>query len=98
LEPPARPKRVILLDALPVTAVGKIFKPALRDLAIRENVLLEIARIFGPNVHSTIEVDRDDKQRTIVTIAIESNNAEMRAQLAATLTNLPQQYVLAPIR
>ena len=24
-EPPAKPKRVVLLDALPVTAVGKIF-------------------------------------------------------------------------
>jgi fatty-acyl-CoA synthase len=95
LEPPARPKRVILLDALPVTAVGKIFKPALRDLAIRENVLLEVARIFGPNVPAKVEVGRDDKQRTIVTIAIESSDAELRDRLAAALANLPQRYILA---
>ena len=29
MEPPAKPKRVLVLDRLPVTAVGKIFKPAL---------------------------------------------------------------------
>jgi fatty-acyl-CoA synthase len=34
-EPPAKPKRVVVLESLPVTAVGKIFKPALRDLAIK---------------------------------------------------------------
>jgi fatty-acyl-CoA synthase len=95
-EPPARPKRVKLLDALPVTAVGKIFKPALRDLAIRETVLMEIERIFGSTVHSTIEVERDDKQRTIVTVVIDSDNAEMRDQLVAALATLPQQYVVIP--
>jgi fatty-acyl-CoA synthase len=30
-ERPAVPKRVIIIDAMPVTAVGKIFKPALRE-------------------------------------------------------------------
>ena len=46
-EPPARPKRVVLLEALPVTAVGKIFKPTLRDLAVREKVRTEIDRILS---------------------------------------------------
>ena len=32
---------------LPVTAVGKIFKPTLRDLAIKEKAKLEIERVFG---------------------------------------------------
>ena len=47
MEPPAKPKRVVVLEGLPVTAVGKIFKPALRDLAIKEKAELEIERIFG---------------------------------------------------
>ncbi|MRD49130.1 AMP-binding protein [Caenimonas koreensis] len=33
-ERPATPRRVVVLDALPLTAVGKIFKPALRLQAI----------------------------------------------------------------
>ena len=32
-EPPARPKRVTILDALPMTNVGKIYKPDLRAMA-----------------------------------------------------------------
>jgi len=96
LEPPARPKRVVLLDALPVTAVGKIFKPALRDLAIRENALLEVERIFGPQVKAKVDIQKDDKLRTTVTIAVGSSNAALRGQLVAELSKLPQTYVLLP--
>ncbi len=32
-EAPARPKRVTILPAMPMTTVGKIFKPALREMA-----------------------------------------------------------------
>ncbi len=39
-EPPAHPKRIDLLDALPLTAVGKVYKPALRLRAI-ERVLAD---------------------------------------------------------
>lgn len=96
LEPPARPKRVALLEALPMTAVGKIFKPALRDLAAREAALVEVARIFGPDVKATADVAKDDKQRTVVTIAVASGDAALRQRLAAELAKLPQIYVLAP--
>ncbi|MGQ9371133.1 AMP-binding protein [Azospirillum sp. ST 5-10] len=37
-EPAARPRHVTVLDALPLTPVGKIFKPALRVLAARRGV------------------------------------------------------------
>ncbi len=32
-EPPARPKWVRILDAMPMTNVGKIYKPDLREMA-----------------------------------------------------------------
>ncbi|MDD0841452.1 AMP-binding protein [Pseudomonas sp. Gutcm_11s] len=38
-ERPACPKKIIILDALPVTAVGKVFKPKLREIAT--DLLLE---------------------------------------------------------
>lgn len=37
-EPPAVPKAVYLVEALPVTPVGKIFKPELRRMAILEKI------------------------------------------------------------
>ncbi len=46
-EPPARPRHVYVVDELPVTAVGKIFKPDLRRDAIRRVVEVELADIEG---------------------------------------------------
>jgi len=92
LEPPAKPKRVVVLEALPVTGVGKIFKPALRDLAIQENAKLEIERVFGKGVDAEIKVDKDEKLNTRVRITIKtSDNARLR-ELAESLVSLPQSY------
>ena len=41
-EPAAAPKEVHILEELPLTAVGKIFKPALRREALRRVVLMEL--------------------------------------------------------
>lgn len=35
-EPPARPKKVTVLDAMPLTNVGKIYKPTLREMAAQQ--------------------------------------------------------------
>ena len=35
-EPPARPKRVTIIEHMPMTNVGKIYKPELRELAARQ--------------------------------------------------------------
>ena len=91
-EPPALPKRVVLLDSLPVTAVGKIFKPALRDLAVEEKVRAEIERIFGAASKATVEVDKDDKLNTLVRISIDSDDALRIRELADSLSRLPQTY------
>lgn len=44
-EPPARPRHVFLIDALPTTAVGKVFKPTLRERAVCEKLRLELAAL-----------------------------------------------------
>ena len=75
MEPPAKPRRVVVLDRLPVTAVGKIFKPALRDLAIKEKARLEIERLFGKDVAADIDVGQDDKLNTVVKIVVHSADA-----------------------
>jgi fatty-acyl-CoA synthase len=91
-EPPARPKQVVLLDELPVTAVGKIFKPTLRDLAIREKVRMEIDRIFSAATKADIQVDQDDKLNTIVRVSVGSSDEALLNELAEILSVLPQIY------
>lgn len=41
-EPPARPRHIFVLDTMPVTAVGKIYKPTLRELAIEKKLRMEV--------------------------------------------------------
>ena len=44
-EPPAHPKRIDLLEALPLTAVGKVYKPALRLRAIERVIGYWLERV-----------------------------------------------------
>ena len=48
-ERPAVPKRVVVLDALPLTAVGKVYKPALR-LRATELKLQEVLSAAVPGI------------------------------------------------
>jgi fatty-acyl-CoA synthase len=93
-EPPAKPKRVVVLGSLPVTAVGKIFKPALRDLAVSEKVRSEIDRIFGAASKADIRVEKDDKLNTVVRIFLDSDDAGRIRELAESLSSLPQTYLI----
>ena len=93
-EPPAKPKRVVVLDSLPVTAVGKIFKPALRDLAVKEKVRSEIDRIFGAATRADIHVDKDDKLNTVVRISVDTDDTGRIRALAESLSSLPQTYLI----
>ena len=94
MEPPAKPRRVVVLDRLPVTAVGKIFKPALRDLAIEEKARLEIGRLFGKDAAADIEVGKDEKLNTCVKIVVYGGDASRLRQLADVLSPLPQSYLV----
>ena len=93
-EPPARPKSVLVIEALPVTAVGKIFKPELRDLAIREKVRLEVERICGQDVSAAIGVSLDARKRTCVDVRLAGATPAQRAELEAALKVLPQTFVV----
>lgn len=54
-EPPARPRHIFVLGTMPVTAVGKIFKPKLRELAIEKKLRMELAALgSGCTVHEVL--------------------------------------------
>ncbi len=93
-EPPARPRSVMVIDALPVTAVGKIFKPALRDMAIGEKVRLETERICGPAATASVEVRLGDRKQTLVDVIVSGAGADRIAELDAALKPLPQTYAV----
>jgi fatty-acyl-CoA synthase len=80
----AVPVRVEVLPQMPMTAVGKIFKPRLRHIAI-ERVCSE--KLLDSNLEATIAV-RDDRRRgTVVTIRLA--DAASRAAATDALARLP---------
>jgi len=91
-EAPARPKCVLRLDALPVTAVGKIFKPALRDLAIHEKVRQEALRLCGAGASVEVQVELDAHRHTVVQVALRGAPPEAAVALARALEPLAQTY------
>ena len=93
-EPPAKPKRVIVVDALPTTAVGKIVKNELRDRAVVEKVKIEVERIFGDTVAPVIAVAKDEKLSTVVRVEIPTDDDAGIRQLRDALVSLPQTFTV----
>lgn len=62
----AVPKRIEILDALPLTAVGKIFKPALQQREIAKVVQEEVERLGLSNI--AVEVVQDNRRGHVACI------------------------------
>ena len=59
-ERPAWPRRIVVLDALPVTAIGKVFKPALRAQATRAVIEERLAALgLASSIHVDVTVERN---------------------------------------
>ena len=91
-EPPARPRHIVVIDALPLTAVGKIFKPALRERAILEKLRLEVAQTCGNMVSLEARVRSDAQQRIEVDAILTGATPELCRALKQALAPLPQTY------
>jgi fatty-acyl-CoA synthase len=68
-ERPAWPKQIIVIDAIPVTSVGKIFKPQLRTDAVQRLVAQVVADAVGSN-DAVIEVAAGGKRGIDVTVTL----------------------------
>lgn len=93
-EPPARPRRILVINALPVTAVGKIFKPDLREQAIVEKVRLDVAQLCGNTVSLNVSVHTGPQNRTEVRVALSGATNDQITALTEKLAALPQTYHL----
>ena len=74
--------------------MGKIFKPKLREMAITEKVRLDAVEIFGATTSVSVDVQMDDRKRTVVDIRVHGATEEQLAALEATLRPLPQTYTI----
>ena len=69
-ERPAAPSEVIVVDQLPVTAVGKIFKPALRCDATRRAFDTALAPLCTGGVEVKVEATPDDRYGIVARVTV----------------------------
>jgi fatty-acyl-CoA synthase len=83
-ERPAVPKRVVVLEALPTTAVGKVYKPALRGQAI----VLKLQEVLGaaaPGVQLTVAVQEQGGGLAAEAVVESAPDAQLEQRLRDAL-------------
>jgi len=87
LEPPARPKIVEAVAAMPVTPVGKIFKPRLRELAA-ERAAGDLLAAACPRASTKIVASHDGERGLVLSVEIAGGEI-MRGVAQRALERLP---------
>jgi fatty-acyl-CoA synthase len=94
----AIPKKVHVIDRMPVTAVGKIFKPELRHRAIREVFLSELEALseLVESIDVAVSEDKAHETTAYVTAAPAAgvDESEIRERLDAILGHYTVRYEL----
>ncbi|MCR9213444.1 MAG: acyl-CoA synthetase [Proteobacteria bacterium] len=82
----ANPADILILDAMPLTGVGKIFKPALRQSAVSKVFGAELEELRKEGVGIEITVDNHAIHGTMATVAASGGDeAAVRAQIKEKL-------------
>ena len=90
----AIPKSIVILDQMPVTAVGKIFKPPLRCDAVRR-VYTEVLSAVLPAHHSLeVKVEPNHQYGMLATLILSGVPQEQRAHLHEQIARVLGAYVV----
>jgi fatty-acyl-CoA synthase len=90
-ERPAWPKQVFIVDAIPMTSVGKIFKPQLRNDAVQRLLAEQIAEVVGAR-DIDLAVTSGGKRGIDVTVTLHSQHASERAAVERVLEGYSFDY------
>jgi len=90
----AIPKAVYIVDQIPLTAVGKVFKPALRWDATRRAYEQELAQLGDLAQSIEVRVAEDKVHGTLATIRIQAAPGADRAAIEAKVGELLARYTV----
>ena len=93
-ERPALPKEVNIIEALPVTGVGKIFKPALRWEQAERVFREALEPLATEGTTFVVEVGEDPRRGTLARVEIEAAATVDRARIEAEVARLLGRYTL----
>jgi fatty-acyl-CoA synthase len=75
-DPTAVPHQIEIIPTMPLTGVGKIYKPALRILATKQVIEEELSVLKALGIKFDISVNIDNTQRLIASITVGDNIKE----------------------
>ncbi|MEM7292521.1 MAG: AMP-binding protein, partial [Pseudomonadota bacterium] len=90
-EPPARPKSITVLDTMPQTNVGKIFKPELRRLAAIatvQNRIIKMLQTFGATAAATVSAHSGPRGTIVVHVSVKLDSEKI-GTLRSEINKLP---------
>jgi len=90
----ALPKRIFIIDEMPLTAVNKIFKPALRLDAIERTLDQVFSEQFEGRANTKVSANTDSTYGTVVTIKISPGNGQDALRLKDEVQRLISAYPL----
>lgn len=93
-ERPAWPRHVIVIDAIPVTSVGKIFKPQLRTDAVQRLVAQVVAEAAGSD-GARIDVAAGGKRGIDVTVTLAAAQSGQQGAVEKALEGYLFDYKVA---
>jgi len=93
-EPPAKPKKIIEIAEMPTTTVGKIFKPTLRELGVKEKTRQTLSKHIDPGTIVEIRTEPLKDGKTNVTAVIDPGGAPadkqaIEGKIIEAFTDLP---------
>jgi len=96
-EPPAKPKKIIELPELPTTVVGKIFKPHLRELAVKEKIYQLLVKYINMDTVAQVTTSTRKSGTTDATVVINTGNEvktkkRMEAEILKAFVDLPINF------
>jgi len=90
----AVPKEVVIVDEIPLTPVGKIFKPALRWQAIQKVYQSELEAINDLITSMEINVNEDKIHGSMVAIKIKAASEISHEQIRDTVSDILARYTV----
>lgn len=93
-EPAAVPKQVYILDNIPLTTTGKVYKPALRQIAAERALSRQLAEIL-PKGHTMVLTCREVLGQRHVEICLDPTSTQAsREAVAAHMAHFPLSYTI----
>ena len=91
----AAPVEVLLVDTMPLTAVGKIFRPDLRVSAAKQVFTELVATIATAHHHAAVDIASHPVHGTMVTVALTANGDGRDRDVEAQLREAFDRYTYA---